>query len=75
MNLLLVIMVFTGTAAFDLPSMIKNKRWYDLTVYSILFLCVLVLGVLMASGIKIPSPIKAAQAFYRDILGLSFKTS
>lgn len=75
MNLLLVIMGFAGIAALDLPDMVKNKRWRDLTVYSVIFLLVLVLGVLLASGVKVPSPIKAIQAFYRDILSLSFETS
>lgn len=74
MNLLLVLVAFACIAAFDLPDMVKNKRWMDLTVYSVLFLLVLVIGVLMAMGVNIPSPIKAIQAFYRDVLGLSFKS-
>lgn len=75
MNLLLVFLAFAGIGAFDVPSMIKDKRWRDLTIYGILFVLVLALGVLVASGIKVPSPIKAVQAFYRDVLGLTFKPS
>lgn len=73
MNLLLVLTAFAGIAAFDVPDMIKNKRWRDFIVYSAIFLVVLVLGVLVALDVKVPSPIKAVQAFYRDILHLSFK--
>lgn len=73
MNLLLVVIAFTGIAFFDLPGMVKNRRWHNLIVYSALFLSVFVLGVLMTLDINVPSPIKAAQAFYRDILGLSFR--
>ena len=75
MNLLLVLMAFSGIAAIDVPGLVKDKRWHDLTVYSILFLLVLVLGILVALDVKVPSPIKAIQAFYRDILHLSFKIS
>ena len=73
MNLLLVFLAFAGIGAIDLPDMVRNKRWRDLVVYSIIFLLVLALGVLVASGVKVPSPIKAIQAFYQDVLGLSFK--
>lgn len=73
MNLLLVVVAFAGIGALDLPQMIKNKRWRDLGVYSVIFLLVFVLGMFVASGAKVPSPIKAAQAFYQDVLGLSFK--
>lgn len=75
MNLLLVFIAFAGIAALDLPRMIKTKQWRNLAVYSILFLSVFALGMLVALEVKVPSPIKAIQAFYRDFLGLSFKTS
>lgn len=74
MNLLLVFSGFAVIAAIDLPGLIKNKLWRDLTIYSVIFLSVLALAVLIALDVGIPSPIKAAQAFYRDILHLSFKT-
>ncbi|PYG86899.1 hypothetical protein LY28_02519 [Ruminiclostridium sufflavum DSM 19573] len=74
MNLLLVCIAFICIAALEVPYMVKNKQWYSLTVYSVLLVSVFVLGALVASGIKVPSPIKAAQAFYKDILGLSFKS-
>ena len=73
MNLFFVVIAFAGIAALDLPDMVKNERWRDLIVYSVIFLLVLVLGVLMALDVQVPSPIKAVQAFYRDVLHLSFK--
>ena len=73
MNLLLVFAAFAGIAAFDLPDMVKSRRWRDLIVYLAAFLLVLVLGMLVALDVKVPSPIKAIQAFYRDVLRLSFK--
>ncbi len=75
MNLLLVIIAFAAIAALDLPQMVKNKRWRDLSIYAGIFVLVFALGVLVALGVEIPSPIKAAQAFYRDLLGISFKPS
>lgn len=75
MNLVLVFLAFAGIGVADLPEMVKNKRWRDLAIYCVIFLLVLTLGVLIAVGVKIPSPIKAIQAFYRDVLHLSFKMS
>jgi len=75
MTLFLVLFGFAAMAAADLPDMIRNKLWRDVAIYSVIFLFVLVLAVLMAQGVKVPSPIKAIQAFYRDVLHLSFKIS
>lgn len=75
MNLLLVVVAFAAIAALDLPKMVKGKRWRDLSIYAGIFVLVFALGVLVALGVEIPSPIKAAQAFYRDLLGISFKQS
>lgn len=72
-NLLLVFLAFAAIAAIDLPAMIKSKQWRTLVMYGVIYLLVLTLGVLIASGIKIPSPIKAIQSFYQNVLGLSFK--
>lgn len=73
MNLFLVIISFAAIAAIELPGMVKKKQWRDVVLYSIVFVPVLALAVLMAFDMKIPSPIKAIQTFYRDVLGLSFK--
>jgi len=75
MNLLLVFIAFAGITALDLPHMVKNKQWRDLTIYSIIFSLVLALGVLVALDVNVPSPIKAIEAFYRDVLHLSFEMS
>lgn len=73
MNVLLVLLAFAGIGAIDLPDMIKSKQRRDLIIYSVIFVLVFTLGILVAAGVKIPSPIKAIQAFYRDVLGLTFK--
>ncbi len=75
MNLLLVLAGMAIIAAINLPGLIKNRQWHDLTVYTVIFLLVLTLAVLMAVGVRLPSPIKAAQKFYQDVLHLSFKKS
>ena len=75
MKVLLIIIAFTAIAAIDVPDMTKNKKWRELIIYSVIFLLIFALGVAVALDVKIPSPIKAIQAFYRDVLGLSFKPS
>ncbi|WRS27794.1 hypothetical protein U6B65_01300 [Oscillospiraceae bacterium MB08-C2-2] len=72
MNILLVLLAFAGIGAMDIPHMVAGKRWRDLVVYSILFLLVLTLGMIVAMDIRLPSTIKVIQAFYRDVLGWSF---
>ena len=72
MNFLLVLIAFAGIAAHDLPGMVK--RWRDLAVYSVIFLLVLGLGMLVALDINVPTPIKAIQVLYQN-MGLSFKKS
>ena len=75
MKILLVLAGFAIIAAADLPGMIRNGLRRDLICYSAVFLLVLILAVLMALGVGVPSPIKALQAFYRDVLHLSFTES
>lgn len=75
MNVFLVLIAFACIAAMDLPNMVKSRQWRALTIYSIIFVCVLALGLVIALGVKIPSTVKIIQAFYRDVLGLSFKVS
>lgn len=75
MNLWTVAIGFSVIAAINLPRMIKNKQWHDVILYSVVFVLVLALAVVMALDVEMPSPIKALQSFYRDILHLSFKPS
>lgn len=71
----MIVATFAIIAAINLPRMIKNKQWHDVIVYSTMFALVFALAMAMALGVKIPSPIKAAQSFYKDILHLNFKPS
>lgn len=75
MNFFLVLMGFAGIAVINLPGMVKNKQWRDIAVYSAVFLLIFTFGVLLSLDAKVPSPIKAIQTFFRDVLHLSFKTS
>jgi hypothetical protein len=75
LNLILVFSYFFGIAVIDLPGMIKKKEWRDLILYALIFLLVFALAVTITLGVDVPSPIKAIQAFLRDVLHLSFKNS
>ena len=74
MTLCLIGLAFVLMALFDVPSMVRNKEWKNLVVYSVIFLFVLTIGVLISFSVEIPSPIKAIQFFYENILHLSFKS-
>ncbi|WP_099204315.1 hypothetical protein [Scatolibacter rhodanostii] len=75
MNLFIILAVFTGIAAYDLPPVIKNKQWRNLALYIVFFLFILLIGILMSLDVTIPSPIKAIQNFYQNVLHLAFKVS
>lgn len=72
MNLLLVLSGFALIAGIDLPGLVKKQLWHDLVIYAVMFLLVLLLALLVVLDVKVPSPILAIQAFYRDVLHLSF---
>lgn len=73
MKLLVVLTGFAVIAAINLPGIIKRRIRRELIIYSTIFVLVFVLAVLVTVGVRIPSPIKAIQAFYRDVLHMSFK--
>jgi hypothetical protein len=73
MKLILITACFAGIAFFDLYECFKNKQRNEIVVYAVIFLFTFSLAALMVSGAQIPSPVKAIQKFYIDVLHLSFK--
>lgn len=68
----LVIIAFALIALWDFPDLIKNKKWYEVTVLSILYVCVFTLAVLQAFGVTLPSPAKGIQKLVVDVLKIGY---
>lgn len=73
MNMTVLLLIFAGIAALDVPGMVKSRQWRNLMIYAVLFLPILALGIMATMNIPIPSPIKAIQSFYQNVLHLTFK--
>lgn len=68
----LVILIFLIMALSDFPKLIKEKKWYEVSVLSGFYMFVMTLAVLHTAGIILPSPAKAVQKFIIDVLHLGY---
>lgn len=67
-----VIAVYVIIAAIDLPYLIKNKKTKELVVFSMIFVLGLVVGILVALQVPIPSVVKPIDELVK-LLGLGYK--
>lgn len=70
--IILLFVVFTIIALFDVPKLMKSKYWKGLTVYSIFFLTAFILAFLLVLGVNIPSVMLGIEYFIKDILHLHY---
>jgi len=69
----LLIMVFIGIILFEVPNLIREKHWRELTVFSVFLLLAFILSLLQTIGVKILSPMQGIQYVFKDLLHLSYK--
>jgi len=70
--IILVVIVFGLLALSDFPPLIKNKKWYEVSVLAALYLSVFTLAALMTFGVTLPSPIKGAETLIVDVLKIGY---
>lgn len=68
----LVVVVFALMGLSDFPTLIKNKKWYEVSVLSGLYVFVFILAALQTFGVVLPSPIKGIQSFITNVLHLGY---
>lgn len=68
----LLISVFMGTILFEVPSLIRNKHWPELVVFSILLAFAFILALLQTLGVNIPSISEGIDFLIRDVLHLNY---
>lgn len=58
--------VFTGAVIsyFELPQLIKNKCWREISIYILLLLVGMTLSILLIKNITIPNPLDWITIFY-----------
>ncbi len=71
--IIFLIIVFAIIALINVPPLIREKQWRELTVYSGFFALAVTLSMLLALGVDIPSPIKGVQYIIKDVLHLNYK--
>ncbi|SMC26437.1 hypothetical protein SAMN02745134_02834 [Clostridium acidisoli DSM 12555] len=69
----LLIIIFIGIIFFEAPSLIKNKHWYELKVFSVFLFIAFVMSVLQVKDIPIPNPAKGMEYLVKDVLHLNYK--
>ncbi|AAK76764.1 hypothetical protein BJV85_003860 [Clostridium acetobutylicum] len=70
---LLSIIVFIGVALYEVPALITNKYYKDLTVFSILMFMSLVLVLLYILNLPVPNPLNIITFIVKNLLHLNYK--
>ncbi|EHQ88520.1 hypothetical protein [Desulfosporosinus youngiae] len=69
----LLVCAFIGVILFEVPSLIRNKHWRELIVFSIFLSMAFLMSLLPAIGVKLPSPAKGIDYLIEDILHLNYQ--
>lgn len=70
--IMLVILIFTILGLSDFPKLVKEKKWYEVSVLFGFYLFVCTLSVLQSYGIVLPSPIRGIEHFIVNVLHLGY---
>lgn len=71
--IVLLIVVFAGTILYEVPDLIKNGHWRDLTIFSILTVAAFTVSILYIYNIPLPNPVKGQEYLIKDVLHLNYK--
>ena len=69
----LLITVFIGIILFEVPSLIMNKHWRELIVFSSLLSMAFILSLLQILDVKVPNPSEGIDFLIREVLHLNYK--
>lgn len=68
----IVFCVYILIALLQIPSLIKQKYWRELTVFSIFLSLAFVFSLLLILGVEIPSPLRMIQHGVQDRFNLHY---
>ncbi|SDH89696.1 hypothetical protein SAMN05443529_12170 [Desulfosporosinus hippei DSM 8344] len=70
--LFLIVCAFSGVILFEVPSLIRNKYWRELVVFSALLSISFIIVVLQTLGFQLPSPAKGLDYIVENVLHLNY---
>lgn len=68
--LLIIVLVFI--ALREIPNLIKQKYWRELTAFIVFLSIATTLSLLISFGVQIPSPIKGIMYIIEDVLDIAY---
>lgn len=71
--IIIVAISFAIIALMDVPGLIKSGYKRDLAVYSVIYFFALVMSIVIAIGVVMPSSTMWFEHFIKDVLHLSYK--
>ncbi|HHT71972.1 MAG TPA: hypothetical protein GX016_10510 [Firmicutes bacterium] len=63
----LLVLMYLAVSAFEVPKLVKEKKWRDLLVFSLFMLAAIGLSLPVAMGVKIPNPSRYITRFLAPI--------
>lgn len=63
--IILLILAFGILGLIDIPQLVKNRRWRELAVYSVLMALAFTLILLRMLNVDVPNPVKDTQYVVR----------
>lgn len=63
--IILLILMFGALGLIDIPQLVKNMRWRELAVYSVLMALAFTLILLRMLNVDVPNPVKDTQYVVR----------
>lgn len=70
--MILLILVYAAIYLLQVPSLVREKNWRELIVFSCFLTLAFIFGLLLNIGVKIPSPLKFIQHEIQDPLNLHY---
>lgn len=71
--IVLLLVAFAVIAVCELPPLIREKRWRELTAFAVLYVLALALSSMLTLGVTPPSPMRGVMYLIKDVLHLSYK--
>lgn len=69
MVLIIIVCVYIVFLLIDFLPLIKEKKWKELVIFSVVFFSSLLISILLIQGVKIPSPAKPIEEIVTAIFG------
>jgi hypothetical protein len=67
LHLILLVGAFALIAVYEIPGMVKERHWRDLSAFSALLLFTLVLSILLYARVDVPNPVKWIEAVVHSL--------